>query len=397
MKILQINSVFGRGSTGRIAEDIHAELVRKGISSYVIYGRGSYNNAGNIFRVSNKFFLYVDVVLTRLTGFIGYFSPFATFKTKKLINQIKPDVIHIHNIHGYYINISDLIKYIGALRIPLIFTMHDEFLYTGKCAYTEKCERYLIGCGNCPLVQSYPKSLIFDFSRTMFNTKRLAFESIENLTFVSPSEWLANKTRHTHLGNNRVMVINNGIDLNRFIKFDKLTSKSKLGLEEKNIVLTVIANIDDNRKGAFWLEYLSYKINQNIVILCVGNGDSKVDRENVVYLKPTNDVTELSSYYSAADSFVILSQYENYPTVCLEASAYELPIFGFDIGGVEESINNVPYKLFEYGKVDDMAKSINEFFDSKSYTLNGSKKKDISKQKMLGDYLELYKEVLSEN
>jgi putative colanic acid biosynthesis glycosyltransferase len=396
MKILQINSVFGKGSTGRIAQDLHSELKFNEYESYIIYGRGRIVKEGDVFRVSNRLFFLIDVALTRLTGFIGIFSPFPTWLTKKRIVELNPDVIHIHNIHGYYININEIIDFIGKLKIPLVITMHDEFLYTGKCAYTENCDRYLIGCGECPLVKSYPKSLYFDFSRKMLDSKKTIFNKIDNLTLVTPSDWLKEKSSNTFLNKHNIHVINNGIDLIRFAKQDRMIAKDFLNLRDKKIILAVIANLDDSRKGAFWLDELSQRIIEGFEIVCVGEGKTKFQRDNIRYLNTSNDVALLSSYYSSADLFLILSQFENYPTVCLEASSFGIPIVGFDVGGVEEAINNVPYKLFDYGDIDNLASTINSCFNGDLKALDNPKTKDISKQRMLDEYLDLYRGVISD-
>ena len=218
MKALQINSVCGIGSTGRIATDIHEILIKQGHESYIAFGRGLPKNCDAAIRIGSKYDNYVHAALTRVLDRHGLGSKKATQEFINKVEKIDPDIIHLHNIHGYYINIEILFNYIKDANKPVVWTLHDCWSFTGHCSYFDyvNCDAWVDGCKNCPQKKDYPASFVFDNSQTNYLLKKQIFTGVKNLTIVTPSKWLAGLVKKSFLKDYPVQVINNGIDLDIF-------------------------------------------------------------------------------------------------------------------------------------------------------------------------------------
>ncbi|MBG0764208.1 MAG: glycosyltransferase [Tissierellales bacterium] len=193
MKVLQINSVCGIGSTGRIATDIHNILIDQGHESYIAYGRDLPKNCDNAIRIGTKIDNYTHVLKTRLLDKHGFGSKQATIEFIDKVKKLNPDIIHLHNIHGYYINIEILFDYIKEAKKPVVWTLHDCWSFTGHCSHFDYigCEKWKTGCFDCPQKHEYPKSLFFDNSNWNYSKKREIFSGIDEMAIVTPSNWLA--------------------------------------------------------------------------------------------------------------------------------------------------------------------------------------------------------------
>ena len=218
MKVLQINSVCGIGSTGRIATDINNILIEQGHESYIAYGRDLPRNCGTSIRIGTKCDNYTHGVLTRVFDKHGFGSRKATQDFIKEVKKLDPDIIHLHNIHGYYINIEILFDYLKEAYKPVIWTLHDCWAFTGHCSYFDYigCTRWETQCYSCPGKRSYPASAFLDNSKMNYSRKKAIFTGIKNLTIVTPSKWLAGLVKQSYLKKYPVKVINNGIDLEVF-------------------------------------------------------------------------------------------------------------------------------------------------------------------------------------
>ena len=215
-KLVQINSVCN-GSTGKIMCDIALNSKNCGFDSYCFFGRGNPNKKVNCIKFGNKLSFYFHALIARL-GFNGYGSYFSTRKMIKKIKKINPDVIHMHNIHGYYLNLPIFFKYLKKeFKGKIIWTLHDCWSFTGHCSYftMAKCNKWQKECYNCPQLNAYPKEY-FDTTNREFKLKRKLFLGLNNLTIVTPSEWLKKLVKKSFLKEYKCKVINNGIDLNIF-------------------------------------------------------------------------------------------------------------------------------------------------------------------------------------
>ncbi|MGH0677375.1 glycosyltransferase family 4 protein [Bacillus luti] len=341
MRVLQINSVCGIGSTGRIATDIDKVLKGQGHESFIAFGRGNASGCNTTIKIGEKIDNYMHVAKSRLLDMHGFGSNRATKDFIKNIENLNPDIIHLHNIHGYYLNVELLFEYLKKVNKPVVWTLHDCWGFTGHCAYFDyvNCDRWENGCYNCPQINSYPGSFAFDNSKNNYKRKRDIFSGVKNMTIVTPSKWLAKLVEKSFLGNYPVKVINNGIDLEVF-KPTESNFRQKYSLGNKLIILGV-ASVWDKRKGYEYFIDLSQKINKDEVIVMIGltNQQIKTLPNNIIGISRTDSVKELVDIYSAADIFVNPTLEDNFPTTNLEALACGLPVVTFNTGGSVESID----------------------------------------------------------
>lgn len=358
MKVVQINSCFGSGSTGKIAEGIMNVLDEKNIENYAFYGAGTSENK-KAFKMNGNLYLKFNILKTRLFGKHGFYSHFATFRMIKKLKKINPDVIHLHNIHGHYINVKMLFKYIKKNNIKTIWTLHDCWAFTGHCAYfdTLNCEKWKNGCGECIGKSTYPISWIFDRSKTLYREKKKAFCGVENLTLVTPSHWLADLVKQSFLKEYPVKVINNGIDLDAF-KPSEADLRKKYNIENNFVVMGIAFSLNDRKGGKYIIE--TAKKIKNIKFVIVGLETKEKLPENVIVLPKTNSKEELAKIYSTADVFVNPTLEDNFPTVNLEALSCGTPVITFKTGGSPESVSEDVGIVVGQGDVDGLCNAISE-------------------------------------
>ncbi|MDE4541337.1 glycosyltransferase [Thermoanaerobacterium sp. R66] len=360
MKVLQINSVCGYGSTGRIVTDIYRILEEQGHDCLIAYGRGTAPEDIKTIKIGTNLDTYMHVVKTRLLDRHGFGSKKATRQFIKKAKEYDPDVIHLHNIHGYYINIELLFDYLREANKPVVWTLHDCWAFTGHCAYFDYvgCDKWGKGCNNCPQKNRYPKSIFIDSSKSNYEKKKELFTGIKNMTIVTPSKWLAGLVKKSFLRGYNVKVINNGIDLNIF-KPTESDFRAKYNLEDKFIILGV-ASIWDERKGLKYFLELSKLIDNNSKIVLVGLNDKQLKSlpQNIIGIKRTNNVRELAEIYSAADVFVNTTLEDNFPTTNLEALACGTPVITFNTGGSVECIDESCGMVVEKGNLNELLNAL---------------------------------------
>lgn len=360
MKVLQINSVCGVGSTGRIATDLYKVLEEQGHECLIAYGRGTAPEEINSYKIGTNLDNYLHVVRTRLLDQHGYGSKKSTIALIKKIKEYNPDVIHLHNLHGYYLNLDILLNYLANLNKPVVWTLHDCWAFTGHCAYFDYigCNKWKHECGDCPQKRSYPNSCVLDNSYRNFKEKKELFTSLNNLIIITPSQWLANLVKESFLNKYPVKVINNGIDLNIF-KPTPSDFRKKYHLEEKKIVLGV-ANIWDKRKGFDTFIELSSKLDENYQIVLVGVTEKQRKRlpASILGITRTNNIRELAEIYSAVDVFVNPTLEDNFPTVNLEALACGTPVVTYSTGGSIECIDKSCGIIIDKGNIPDLIVAI---------------------------------------
>ncbi|OUQ04404.1 glycosyl transferase [Erysipelatoclostridium sp. An15] len=338
-RILFINSVCN-GSTGSICKNLYKVAVEAGHECCIAYGRGEAPKGSKTIKIGNKLDIYLHVLKARLFDASGFGSKQATKEFIKKIDEFKPDIIHLHNIHGYYVNIEILFKYLRAHpEIKKIWTLHDCWAFTGHCAYYTyaKCNKWQRCCNsNCPNKNEYPKA-IFSKVEKNFNRKKEIFNNVENMILVTPSEWLKNEVEKSYLKSYQIEVINNGVDTKIF-KYTKSNIKEKYSIKNKKVILGV-ASVWDKRKGLDIFIKLSKRLDSNYQIVLIGlnkNQQKKVS-DNIIGITRTENVQELVKWYSAAEVLFNPTLEDNYPTVNLEAIACGTPVITFDTGGSPES------------------------------------------------------------
>ncbi len=357
MKVVQINSCYGVGSTGRIVEGISKVLDENNIENYVFYAIGNQDNK-NAFKMESKLYLKFNVLKTRFFGKHGFYSHFATYRLLKKIDRIKPDIIHLHNIHGHYINVRMLFNYIKKKNTKVIWTLHDCWAFTGHCAHFDYigCEKWKNGCNNCRQLKSYPKSLIFDRSKISFHDKKTFFMGVKDLTIITPSEWLSKLVKQSFLKDYPVEVINNGIDLNSF-KTAESNFREKYGIENNFVVMGIAFDLYSKKGGKYLIE-LAKKLGDEYTVVIVGLPTSKEYPKNVITVPRTNSKEELAKIYSMADVFVNPTLEDTFPTVNLEALACGTPVITFNTGGSPESVDESTGYIVEKCDVDELAEKV---------------------------------------
>ncbi|MGB9796072.1 glycosyltransferase [Fervidobacterium gondwanense] len=401
MKVLQINSVCGVGSTGRIVWQIHEALKDAGHESYLAYGREKSPNCTDAVRIGNKLDVYYHVFLTRFFDLHGFGSKNATRKFIKWFEHTNPDIVHLHNIHGYYINIEVLSSFLKDFHKPIVWTLHDCWPITGHCAYFTfaQCEKWKTGCYRCPEKRRYPKSILLDNSAYNYKKKKELFTGLRNLTIVTPSKWLAEIVKQSSLSEYPIRVIHNGIDTDVF-KPTFGEFRKKYGLNGKFIILGV-ANKWEERKGLQYFLELSDYLNNDEVIVLVGLSERQIRKlpKNIIGIKRTNNAKELAEIYTAADVFVNPTLEDNYPTVNLEAQACGTFVVAFDSGGTRETIINPETGMcLRVKNIESLMKAIRLVRGTmtlyKTTGLSDEEIKKISKESAIAKYMSLYHVIL---
>lgn len=395
MRVLLIDVNYNYSSTGKIVHDLAHQLIKSGHQVRVLYGRGDNVSDDIAVRVAPVWEVYFHAIMTRLTGLVGVFSFFATRKLIRQIKEFKPNVVHIHELHGYYVNYSAVVRFLKNCNIPVVWTFHCEFAYTGKCGYAYDCEKWKSECSSCPQINEYPSSLYFDFTRYMFNQKKIDFEGFDNLTIVTPSAWLARRVKLSFLSTFDVRVIHNGIDTENL--FYPRLSNTQLASTKK--VLAVAPDIMSERKGGKWVLELARRFSDDVEFIMVGNIGTVNDvPSNVRLFGRTSNQNELADFYSNADLFLICSKRENFPTTCIESLACGTPIIGFDEGGTAETAPGKLGCFVPFGDINSLELAVKDYFNGNSdIDKNACRtfaQQNYSKFAMYSNYVSLYKELI---
>lgn len=391
MKVLQINSVCGVGSTGRIAANLYKILENQGHECKIAYGRGSAPDDINSIKIGSNLDTYYHIFKTRVFDKHGFESVNATKKFIEEVKEYDPDIIHLHNIHGYYINIEILFNYLKEANKPVVWTLHDCWAFTGHCSYFDYvgCNKWKKGCHNCEQKGEYPSSKILDKSKWNYEKKKELFTSVKNMTIVTPSKWLADLVKESFLGKYRVEVINNGIDLDIF-KPTQSNFRKKYNLEDKFIILGVASDWT-NRKGLNYFIELSKVLEDKYKIVIIGVDNKKKDKlpSNIISINRTNNAKELAEIYTSADVFINPTLEDNFPTTNIEALACGTPVITFNTGGSVESVDKNTGKVVEKYDVNGLVKAIKTLKVDRLECLNKAKL-FFNKNKKFEEYVSLY-------
>ena len=378
MNIVQING-GAVGSTGKIMFGISAVCTDEKQETLCAAPEVSSGNktGRNLYIIQNNNHRKINVLLDRITGRHNMHSKIATERLLKVISGFKPDIIQLHNLHEAYINLPMLFKYIKKHNIKTVWTLHDCWAFTGHCPYFDivGCNKWKTGCYGCPQYKEYPKSL-FDNSKYMYRLKRKWFTGVENMTIVTPSEWLAGLVKESYLKDYPVKVINNGIDLNVF-KPTESDFREKYALENKYIVLGVAFGWG-RRKGLDVFVELAERLDKvKYKIVLVGTDDNvdKLLPDNIISIHRTQNQTELAEIYAAADVFANPTREENYPTVNMEALACGTPVVTFNTGGSPEMLDETCGAAVAKNDIDAMYNEIIRICEAMPYSMEACLKK----------------------
>ena len=410
MKLLQINPVLRQStSTGRIMREIGEVAMAQGWESYVAYSRGrdgEMQSSSKTIPVGSRFDVARHGLYTRLTDRHGLASSAATRRFITEIERLDPDIVHIHNIHGYFLNYRLLFDYLARSNRRVVWTVHDCWLYTGHCYYYSfaGCDRWQSGCGKCPQRSAFPKSWLFDRSAQNWLDKRQAFTSLpkERFVIVPVSDWIREEMRKSFLKDCDFRVIHNGIDLDVFRPLPDVEEvKEKYGLSQYKTIILGLASIWSKEKGLDDFITMSRRVTSAERIVLVGVDDKTRKRlpENITAIRRTDNVEELARLYAAATAFVNPTWQDNYPTVNLESIACGTPVVTYHTGGSIEAVTPATGRIVEQGDVAGLFASVRDISargkESYAAQCRAFAEANFRKQDRYRDYLRLYRELLN--
>lgn len=373
--------------------NIHNKLLEEQYDSYVVWGRGRAAQNEHEIAILDEFGVKLHGIYTRITDKTGFASKKVTRELINKLQQIEPDIIHLHNIHGYYLNIELLFNYIRNNNIKVVWTLHDCWAFTGHCAYFDMvgCEKWKTGCHDCEQKKTYPSSLIKDNSYWNWEKKRSLFTNL-NITLVTPCKWLKNIVKQSFLKEYPVEVIYNGIDLNTFHP-EKTDFEEKYNLQGKYVILGVASEWTERKglKDFLKLEEMLDRIKYKIVLVGLTQKQIKELPDSIVGIERTQNVQELVGIYTRANVFFNPTYEDNFPTTNLEAIACGTPVITYNTGGSPETISEKTGVIFEKG---DLKSVFQWILSNSSFVVDGKLVAD-GKDEMILKYLQLYN-VISE-
>lgn len=401
MKVLQINAVYGSGSTGRICMELNNALAKNGDEGNVIFARGKTLDT-NALAVSSALGVKVGGLMARLTGYNAGFSPVATSRIIRKIKQYKPDLVHLHNLHGNYVHVKKLLRFLGKEDIPTVITLHDCWFFTGKCTHytSAKCDKWQTGCGNCPQLKKDIPSWFLDRTAKMWKDKKELFSAIPRLAVVGVSNWITNEGKKSFLGDAKIIKrIYNWIDLDVFYpRTDNVFAKYGV-LEDKFTVLCIGAGWKDGTSRFDDLLALSNRLPKDMQIVLVGGVETEKQLPpNVKAIGYVHSVEELAKLYSQANVYVHLSREDTFGKVIAEAMACGTPAIVYHSTACPELIGENCGYVVETGDLDSVLEAILAVKkDGKAKYSNSCiefVKENFEKEKLLSETLQLYQSLV---
>lgn len=405
MKVVQINGSSYNGSTGKIVRQLSEIMDEKGINNYII--SSGYKEKlpidNRTYYCSNKLQVRIHQVFSFIFGDAGFHSWLPTYKVIKVLSIIKPDIVHLHNLHGFFINVEMLIKYLKKERIKVVWTLHDCWLLTGHCTHFEHigCQKWKKECGHCPQLNKYPYSYFIDRSKELLLKKKRLIQDWDDIQFVTVSRWLKNLMEESHLKSKLISVIHNGIDLEVFSPKDNQSITKKFEISGKFVVLGVAMNWSEGKGLNDFIE-LSKHLSDDVRIILIGlNKDQIKDLpNNIIGVERTYNVQELVEYYCVANVFVNLTKEDTFPTVNLEALACGTPVITYDTGGSSECLGERCGFVVEKENLYEVLNRIEYYKNLSKKTISKYCRKNIelnfNKSKQFNKYINLYEELDSQ-
>ncbi|MBQ8581442.1 MAG: glycosyltransferase [Alistipes sp.] len=409
-KLLQINPVVRIStSTGRIMQEIGELAIERGWESYIAYSKGRDGIKpckSKLVPIGNKWSVRWHGFMTRIFDRHGLASTRATKAFIRQIERIQPDIIHIHNIHGYFLNYKVLFDFLARYGKPVIWTVHDCWLYTGHCYYYsyQRCSKWEQHCHQCPQKRKFPSSYLFDRSSRNFDDKRLAFNALlpDGMHIVPVSDWMRGEMSRSFLKDYPYQVIHNGIDTALFAPCDSVEIRTRYHIPADKKIYLGVASIWSDEKGLAEFKRIATQLTEDEVIVMVGVSEviKKQLPDNIIAIARTENIKQLAALYSAATAFINPTWQDNYPTVNLEAISCGTPVVTYRTGGSIESITPDTGSIVEQGDVEGLLRAARDikqrgksYFTERcrDYALAHFKKED-----RYQDYLELYEKLLTE-
>ena len=398
--LLQINATVNTGSTGRIAEEIGQRAIAAGYDSYIAYGRIARASKSKLIRIGTKWDYCLHGLKSLLFDAHGFGSKKATKRFVEQIDKIAPDIILFHNLHGYYLNIEVLLSYLKDKPVPVFWTLHDCWPFTGHCSHFMRldCDRYKTECHNCPNRKAYPSSLIVDRSKHNYRIKKSLIQSIPNLTFIAVCKWMNNVVADSFMSSSKTEVIYNGVALSVFkpVSVENVEkTKTKYQIPDKKVVLGEASTW--KKKLAYYdFCWLNEQLSSDYQIVLVGLSEEQIKQlpNGVVGICRTENLQELASLYTLADVFVNPTYVDNFPTTNIEALACGTPVITYQTGGSPEAIDENTGVVVSKGDKEALKEAIiNVVSNKEKYSSEACRKRAVehfNKDDRFGDYIELF-------
>lgn len=403
-KLLQIDSCLNVGSTGRITESIAKLAQQYGWECYIVHGARYVKHPSCMTDIQSVSVVgeYMHYAESLLFDNHGLSSRRATERVVEEIKRIKPDVIQLHCVHGYYLNYKILFEYLNSTSISVVWTFHDCWAFTGHCAHfvTAGCDKWKIGCFDCPLKGDYPKSFV-DCSVRNYNMKCLLFKNNTNLQIVTVSKWLECVTKESFFRDKEIQTIYNGIDINTFRPKENSSLRNRLHLQGKHIIIAA-ATSWTNQKGFDDYIQLSGLLPNDIILILIGLNDSQIHSlpSSIIGLKRTDSADELAEFYSLADIVLNLSYAETFGLTTVEGMACGTPGIVYNITASPELITSETGIVVEPGDIKGVAKAIEVILENgKDYYSKNCRKRAVevfNKEDRFMEYIHLYESLLNQ-
>lgn len=402
MKILQINNVYKSGSTGKITYNIHSGLQKFGYDAVVCYGRGKRIRDANVYKICSELSAKWNNLYSRITGMMYGGCRLSTYRLKEIIQNEKPDIVHIQCINGFFVNIYKLIAWLKVNRVKTVLTLHAEFMYTANCGHALDCDKWKTGCGHCPRLRKETHSWFFDQTHRSWLKMKAAFDGFDdNLSVVSVSPWLKERAEQSPiLRGKRHYVVLNGLDTEIFHPYgNTIELREKHGLTNEKIIFHATPDFDDNidhLKGGYYVIKLAEMLRgANVKFIVAGKHREGLKvPENIILLGQIEDQILLAKYYSMANVTLLTSKRETFSMVTAESLCCGTPVIGFKAGAPEQIAIPEYSRFVDFGNLD-------ELYNMVKSTLNTFFSVDIAKAQakysfsvMLNNYINIYNNLI---
>lgn len=400
MKVVQINTVIGKGSTGRICVDIAETLEPLGVETIIAYGYGIPNYKKS-YRIGSFIENKTHNIISRVFGLQGLGSRFATKRFVSFLEQYRPDIIHLNNLHGNYINYPILLRYITEKKIPVVWTMHDCWPYTGKCAHyvNARCEKWKTHCGNCPNVHTYPPSLFIDNSSKTFDVKKRLYKRMDNVTMVGVSDWMKHEAEQSILSHFNITRIYNWIDCDVFKPYEKEEALMvRYGIDQTKFHILGVCGRYSKAKGAESWRYLTEHVPEDCQVILVGNMETGNEINGAIHIPYVDSSLNLAKIYSMSDVFCNLSEAESFGKTTAEALACGTPIVVYNTTACPELVGDGCGYVCELNRPEQLLRILMEIKEKGKQRYSSScvnfANENFSKDNIL-QFLKLYQSLIN--
>lgn len=363
-KLIQINTVCN-GSTGNIMYQIQKQAQDSGYETLSLYGRRKGFRDVSCAKYGHGVSFWIHVILTTAFDAHGLGSYFYTRSMVKRIQEEKPDIIHLHNVHGYYLHLPTLFRYLKTQYTgKLVWTFHDCWPVTGHCPHfvAAQCDKWKTECKKCPNKKSYPISWGLDGSKRNYRMKKRLFTAIEDMVIISPSQWLANIVKQSYFKDTKCVVVPNGINLQTFYPREEDTVTQKYNIPDDKKIILGVASVWDERKGLKVFRDLAKELSGEYRIVLVGLSKRQIAGlpENIIGIPRTESADELAQLYTKAAIFINPSKEESFSLVTIEAMACGTPVIAMDTSAPRELVSGSNGVLLSDDNVQNYLKAIRD-------------------------------------